>query len=132
MKVKKRLDVLLTEQGYADSRSKAQAIIMSGRTGQSRQSMDHNNVLCVVKAGNALPEDRVEPAGKCLRHFPAGGCIAVSAQAGQLLDDTKLLDIPGDGCLGAGETGVLQQLQKLFLCFHVGGGDDLQNFSLSL
>jgi len=30
VKVKKRLDVLLTEQGYADSRSKAQAIIMSG------------------------------------------------------------------------------------------------------
>ena len=30
MKIKKRLDVLLTEQGYADSRSKAQAIIMSG------------------------------------------------------------------------------------------------------
>ena len=30
MKVKKRLDVLLTEQGYADTRSKAQAIIMSG------------------------------------------------------------------------------------------------------
>lgn len=30
MKNKKRLDVLLTEQGFADSRSKAQAIIMSG------------------------------------------------------------------------------------------------------
>ena len=30
MKVKKRLDVLLTEQGYADTRTKAQAIIMSG------------------------------------------------------------------------------------------------------
>lgn len=30
MKMKKRLDVLLTDQGYADSRSKAQAIIMSG------------------------------------------------------------------------------------------------------
>lgn len=30
MKNKKRLDVLLTEQGYADTRSKAQAIIMSG------------------------------------------------------------------------------------------------------
>ena len=30
MKVKKRLDVLLTEQGYADTRSKAQAIIMAG------------------------------------------------------------------------------------------------------
>ena len=30
MKVKKRLDVLLVEQGYADTRTKAQAIIMSG------------------------------------------------------------------------------------------------------
>lgn len=30
MKNKKRLDLLLTEQGYADTRSKAQAIIMSG------------------------------------------------------------------------------------------------------
>ena len=30
MKNKKRLDVLLTEQGYADTRSKAQAIIMAG------------------------------------------------------------------------------------------------------
>ncbi len=30
MKNKKRLDVLLTEQGYADSRTKAQAIIMAG------------------------------------------------------------------------------------------------------
>lgn len=31
MKVKKRLDVLLVEQGYADTRSKAQAIIMAGQ-----------------------------------------------------------------------------------------------------
>lgn len=30
MKIKKRLDVLVTERGYADSRAKAQAIIMSG------------------------------------------------------------------------------------------------------
>ena len=30
MKIKKRLDVLLVEQGYAETRSKAQAIIMSG------------------------------------------------------------------------------------------------------
>lgn len=30
MKIKKRLDVLLVEQGYADTRTKAQAIIMSG------------------------------------------------------------------------------------------------------
>ena len=40
MKVKKRLDVLLTEQGFADSRSKAQAIIMSGMVYVDGQKAD--------------------------------------------------------------------------------------------
>ena len=40
MKVKKRLDVLLTEQGYADTRSKAQAIIMSGNVYVNGQKAD--------------------------------------------------------------------------------------------
>lgn len=40
MKIKKRLDVLLTEQGYADSRSKAQAIIMAGQVYVDGQKAD--------------------------------------------------------------------------------------------
>ena len=44
MKVKKRLDVLLTEQGYADSRSKAQAIIMSGQVYVNGQKADKPGV----------------------------------------------------------------------------------------
>ena len=40
MKVKKRLDVLLTERMYADSRSKAQAIIMSGNVYVDGQKAD--------------------------------------------------------------------------------------------
>ena len=40
MKIKKRLDVLLTEQGYADTRSKAQAIIMSGQVYVGGQKAD--------------------------------------------------------------------------------------------
>lgn len=40
MKIKKRLDVLLVEQGYADSRSKAQAIIMSGQVYVDGQKAD--------------------------------------------------------------------------------------------
>jgi 23S rRNA (cytidine1920-2'-O)/16S rRNA (cytidine1409-2'-O)-methyltransferase len=40
MKIKKRLDVLLTEQGYADSRSKAQAIIMAGQVYVNGQKAD--------------------------------------------------------------------------------------------
>lgn len=40
MKVKKRLDVLLTERMYADTRSKAQAIIMSGNVYVDGQKAD--------------------------------------------------------------------------------------------
>ena len=40
MKNKKRLDVLLVEQGYADSRTKAQAIIMSGMVYVDGQKAD--------------------------------------------------------------------------------------------
>ena len=40
MKIKKRLDVLLTEQGYAETRSKAQAIIMSGQVYVEGQKAD--------------------------------------------------------------------------------------------
>ena len=40
MKIKKRLDVLLVEQGYADSRTKAQAIIMSGLVYVNGQKAD--------------------------------------------------------------------------------------------
>ncbi len=40
MKDKKRLDVLLVEQGYADSRTKAQAIIMSGSVYVDGQKAD--------------------------------------------------------------------------------------------
>ena len=44
MKIKKRLDVLLTERLYADSRSKAQAIIMSGNVYVNGQKADKPGV----------------------------------------------------------------------------------------
>ena len=44
MKIKKRLDVLVTEQGYADTRSKAQAIIMSGNVYVNGQKADKPGV----------------------------------------------------------------------------------------
>ena len=40
MKIKKRLDVLLVENGYADNRTKAQAIIMSGNVYVNGQKAD--------------------------------------------------------------------------------------------
>lgn len=44
MKIKKRLDVLLTERGHADTRSKAQAIIMSGQVYVDGQKADKPGV----------------------------------------------------------------------------------------
>ena len=44
MKIKKRLDVLLTERMYADTRSKAQAIIMSGNVYVNGQKADKPGV----------------------------------------------------------------------------------------
>lgn len=44
MKIKKRLDVLLTEQGYAENRTKAQAIIMSGLVYVDGQKADKPGV----------------------------------------------------------------------------------------
>jgi len=44
MKIKKRLDVLLTERGYAENRTKAQAIIMSGLVYVGGQKADKPGV----------------------------------------------------------------------------------------
>ena len=60
MKNKKRLDVLLVEQGYADSRTKAQAIIMSGMVyvdGQKadKPGMSFDETLPLEVRGAACP-----------------------------------------------------------------------------
>ena len=60
MKIKKRLDVLLTEQGYADSRTKAQAIIMSGMVYVDGQKADkpgvsYEETVAIEVRGAACP-----------------------------------------------------------------------------
>jgi len=61
MKIKKRLDVLLTERGHADSRTKAQAIIMSGLVYVAGQKADkpgvsyEETVDIEVRSGNTCP-----------------------------------------------------------------------------
>ena len=66
MKIKKRLDVLLTEQGYADSRSKAQAIIMSGLVYVNGQKAD--------KAGVSYEETvAIEVRGAVCPYVSRGG-----------------------------------------------------------
>ena len=66
MKNKKRLDVLLTEQGYADTRSKAQAIIMSGNVYVNGQKAD--------KPGTSFEETvEIEVRGAVCPYVSRGG-----------------------------------------------------------
>ena len=66
MKVKKRLDVLLTEQGYAENRTKAQAIIMSGIVYVDGQKAD--------KPGTAYEETvSIEVRGAACPYVSRGG-----------------------------------------------------------
>ena len=66
MKIKKRLDVLLTEQGYADTRSKAQAIIMSGQVYVDGQKAD--------KPGISYEETvQIEVRGETCPYVSRGG-----------------------------------------------------------
>ena len=60
MKNKKRLDVLLTEQGYADTRTKAQAIIMAGQVYVDGQKADkpgisYSETVTIEVRGESCP-----------------------------------------------------------------------------
>lgn len=66
MKDKERLDVLMVEQGLADSRAKAQAIIMAGDVYIDEQKID--------KPGTAVPTDSViEVRGAVCPYVSRGG-----------------------------------------------------------
>ena len=66
MKIKKRLDVLLVEQGYAESRTKAQAIIMSGAVYVEGQKAD--------KPGTSYEESvAIEVRGAACPYVSRGG-----------------------------------------------------------
>ena len=67
MSMKKRLDVLLVEQGYAESREKARAVIMSGNVYVNGQKED--------KAGTSFVEEglQLEVRGNPLKYVSRGG-----------------------------------------------------------
>ena len=66
MSEKKRLDVLLVEQGYFESRQKAQAMIMSGQVYVDQQRVD--------KPGTAVQTTAaIEVRGAVLRYVSRGG-----------------------------------------------------------
>ena len=83
---KKRLDVLMVEQGLAESRQKAQALIMAGQVFVGERRYD--------KAGISVDESvRLEVRGQALRYVSRGGLKLEKAMT--------CFPIRLDGCIAA-------------------------------
>lgn len=87
--MKERLDVLLVKQGFAGSREKAKAIIMSGIVYVNDQKED--------KAGTAFEEEkvRIEVRGSTLKYVSRGGLKLEKAMThfGVTLADKVCMDV---------------------------------------
>ena len=72
--MKKRLDILVTERGLAESREKAKALIMAGDVYVDQQKAD--------KPGDLYPEEApIEVRGKGLKYVSRGGLKLEKAMA---------------------------------------------------
>ena len=117
MKNKKRLDVLLVEQMYAETRSKAQAIIMAGLVYVNGQKAD--------KAGMSFDADtaQIEVRGQTCPYVSRGGLKLEKALRDFGVDPTGFV-CSDSGCSTGGFTDcLLQQGAKKVFAIDVGYGE---------
>ncbi len=115
MKIKKRLDVLLLEQGYADSRTNAQAIIMSGSVYVQGQKAD--------KPGVSYEENVViEVRGAACPYVSRGGLKLEKALRDFGVDPTGYVCSDSGASTGGFTDCLLQQGAKKVFAIDVGYG----------
>ena len=115
MKIKKRLDVLLMEQGYADSRTKAQAIIMSGMVYADGQKAD--------KPGTAYEETvTLEVRGASCPYVSRGGLKLEKALRDFGVDPTGFVCSDSGASTGGFTDCLLQQGASKVFAIDVGYG----------
>ena len=115
MKIKKRLDVLLVEQGYADSRTKAQAIIMSGMVYVDGQKAD--------KPGVSYEEHvPLEVRGAACPYVSRGGLKLEKALRDFGVDPTGFVCSDSGASTGGFTDCLLQQGAKKVFAIDVGYG----------
>ena len=115
MKTKKRLDVLLTEQGYADSRAKAQAIIMAGQVYVEGQKAD--------KPGISYDENvNIEVRGESCPYVSRGGLKLEKALRDFGIDPTGYVCSDSGASTGGFTDCLLQQGAKKVFAIDVGYG----------
>ena len=115
MKIKKRLDLLLVEQGYADSRSKAQAIIMSGQVYVAGQKAD--------KPGISYEESvELEVRGASCPYVSRGGLKLEKALRDFGVDPTGFVCSDSGASTGGFTDCLLQQGASKVFAIDVGYG----------
>lgn len=115
MKTKKRLDVLLVEQGYADSRAKAQAIIMSGQVYVAGQKAD--------KPGISYEESvEIEVRGASCPYVSRGGLKLEKALRDFGVDPTGYVCSDSGASTGGFTDCLLQQGASKVFAIDVGYG----------
>ena len=115
MKIKKRLDVLLTEKGFVDSRSKAQAIIMAGQVYVDGQKAD--------KPGISYEETvDIEVRGESCPYVSRGGLKLEKALRDFGVDPTGFVCSDSGASTGGFTDCLLQQGASKVFAIDVGYG----------
>ena len=115
MKIKKRLDVLLTEKGFCDSRSKAQAIIMAGHVYVDGQKAD--------KPGISYEETvDIEVRGESCPYVSRGGLKLEKALRDFGVDPTGFVCSDSGASTGGFTDCLLQQGASKVFAIDVGYG----------
>ena len=115
MKVKKRLDVLLVEQGYAENRTKAQAIIMSGNVYVEGQKAD--------EPGTSFEETvAIEVRGAACPYVSRGGLKLEKALRNFGVDPTGYVCSDSGASTGGFTDCLLQQGASKVFAIDVGYG----------
>ena len=115
MKIKKRLDVLLVERGLAETRTKAQAVIMSGLVYVSGQKAD--------KPGMSFEENAdIEVRGATCPYVSRGGLKLEKALRDFGVDPTGYVCSDSGASTGGFTDCLLQQGAKKVFAIDVGYG----------
>lgn len=115
MKNKTRLDLLLTQRGLAESRAKAQALIMSGQVYVDGQKVD--------KAGAAFPDEaQVEVRGSACPYVSRGGLKLEKALAEFGVNPAGMVCSDSGASTGGFTDCLLQHGAKKVFAIDVGYG----------
>ncbi len=115
MPLRKRLDVLLFEKGFAESREKAKAIIMSGIVYANNQKAD--------KAGATYSDDtKIEVRGSTLKYVSRGGLKLEKAMEVFPIDLTGAVTMDIGASTGGFTDCMLQNGAKKVFSIDVGYG----------